>query len=34
MFGKNPSEENDYEDFFSRFYFINYPDEMDDFTDK
>ena len=34
MFGKNPYEENDYEDFFSRFDFINYPDEMDDFMDK
>lgn len=34
MFGKKPSEETDYEDFFSRFDFINYPDGMEDFGDK
>ena len=30
MFRKKHSEENDYEDFFSRFDFINYPDDMEE----
>jgi len=34
MLGKKHSEEDDYEDFFSRFDFINYPDGMGDFNDK
>lgn len=34
MLGKKLFEENDYEDFFSRFDFINYPDDMEDFDDK
>ena len=34
MFGKKPSEEGDYTDFFSRFDFVSYPDGMGDFNDK
>lgn len=34
MFGKKPSEEGDYEDFFGRFGFINNDDMMNDFRDK
>lgn len=34
MYGKKPSEETDYEDFFSRFEFGDYPDGMGDFEDK
>ena len=34
MFGKKPSEEGDYKDFFSRFDFVSYPDGMGDFNDK
>ena len=34
MLGKKPSEENEYEDFFSRFDFMSYLDNMRDFGDK
>ena len=34
MFGKRPSEESDYTNFFRRLDFINYPDGMEDFSDK
>lgn len=31
---QNPSEENRYDDFFSRFDFVNYQDKMGEFTEK
>ncbi len=31
---KKPSEENKYDDFFSRFDFMNYLDKMEEFKDK
>ena len=31
---KKLSEEIDYEDFFSRFDFMNYPDKMEEFREK
>jgi len=34
MLRKKPSEEDNYEDFFSKFDFVNYPDGMGDFDDK
>ena len=34
MFRKKSSEEIDYEYFFSRFEFADYPDGMEDFGDK
>ena len=34
MLRKKPSEEDNYEDFSSRFDFENYPDGMGDFSDK
>jgi len=34
MNNKKPSEEYDFEDFFSRFRFENYTDSMSEFEDK
>ena len=34
MLRKKPCEEDNYEDFFSRFDFENHPDGMGDFSDK
>jgi len=34
MYLKKPSEETDYEDFFSRFDFMNFFDKMDEFMEK
>ncbi len=34
MHSKKPSEEDDFEDFFSRFDYLNYPDRMSEFAEK
>lgn len=31
---KKPSEESSYEDFFSKFNFVNYSDGMEEFSEK